>query len=323
MTPKPDNDAIVRDIESLAPDLHVESVVFEGGGDFCRAYTVNSDWIFRFAYNDEGSRSLEREQALLPKLAPTLTTPIPNIKYFGHQRETNLTFVGYPKLHGEPLSYDGFMALKPVRRIQCANDMVLFLQQLHAFSLDDARAMGVPECDYPFCRTEEGITEGSADEIYKRELALLTNHPRLSTYLDDATRQQVVTSCSRLVDALMESPQPGDLPPALVHGDLSGEHILLDADKKLIAGVIDFTDVVITTPVLDFMYLTEAYGTDFMLSVMQFYGVPNSKDTGSLVWRLHRWHTVLRLLWALDHDDQPLAERRASEFLRDSNSIES
>ena len=108
-----------------------------------------------------------------------------------------------------------------------------------------------------------------------------------------------------------------------MHGDLSSEHILFDADKKLIAGVIDFTDVVITTPVLDFMYLTEAYGTDFLLSVMLSYGVPSSKDTGSLVWRWHRWHTVLRLLWALDHDDQPLAERRASELLRDSNSVES
>ena len=84
--------------------------------------------------------------------------------------------------------------------------MVMFLQQLHSFSLDDARAMGVPESDYPFCRTEEGITKGSAAEIYKRELALVTNHPRLSTYLDDNTRQQVVKSCSRLVDALLKSP---------------------------------------------------------------------------------------------------------------------
>ncbi len=323
MTPKPDDDAIARDIEAVAPDLHVESVVFEGEGDFCRAYTINTNWIFRFAYNDESSRSLEREQALLPKLAPTLTIHIPNIKYFGHQRESNLAFVGYPKIHGEPLTFDGFMALEPVRRIQCANDIVLFLQQLHAFSLDDARAMGVPECDYPFCRTEDGITEGDATEIYKRELALLTNHPRLSTYLDDATRQHVVASCSRLVDALTERPQPGDLPPALVHGDLSGEHILLDTDKTLIAGVIDFTDVVITTPVLDFMYLTEAYGTDFMLSVMQFYGVSSPKDTGSLVWRLHRWHTALRLLWALDHDGSDLAQRRGSELLRESNSVES
>jgi hypothetical protein len=153
LTPKPDNDAIVRDIESLAPDLHVGSVVFEGEGDFCRAYTVNSDWIFRFAYNDEGSRSLEREAALLPKLAPNMTTPIPNIKYFGHRLETNLAFVGYPRIHGDPLTYDGFMGLEPVLRIQCANDIVLFLQQLQAFSLYDARAMGIPECDYPFCRT--------------------------------------------------------------------------------------------------------------------------------------------------------------------------
>jgi hypothetical protein len=198
----------------------------------------------------------------------------------------------------------------------------LFLQQLHGFSLDDARAVGVPECDYPFCRTEEGITQGSAVEIYRRELELLTRHPRLAHYLDEATRQQVVAACERLVDTLTQRLQPGDLPPTLVHGDLSGEHILLDTGKMAIAGVIDFTDVVITTPALDFMYATEAYGTDIMLSILQSYGVPNSNDTGSLVWRLHQWHTALRLLWALDHDDQPLVERRAGELLRESNSIE-
>jgi aminoglycoside 2''-phosphotransferase len=255
-------------------------------------------------------------------LAPTLSTPIPNIKYFGRQRGSGLAFVGYPKIHGEPLTYERFMDLPPVRRIQCANDLVLFLQQLHAFSLDDARAVGVPECDYPFCRTEEGITQGSAVEIYRRELELLTRHPRLAHYLDEATRQQVVAACERLVDTLTQRLQPGDLPLALVHGDLSGEHILLDTGKMAIAGVIDFTDVVITTPALDFMYATEVYGTDIMLSILQSYGVPNSKDTGSLVWRLHQWHTALRLLWALDHDSRPLVERRAGELLRESNSIE-
>ncbi|HST05571.1 MAG TPA: phosphotransferase [Chloroflexia bacterium] len=321
MTPRPDNDAIVRDIEALAPDFYVESVEFEGEGDFCRAYTVNVDWIFRFAYNDEGSLSLKREAALLPKLAPTVSTPIPNIKYFGRQRESGLAFVGYPKIHGEPLTYDRFMGLPPVRRIQVANDLVLFLQQLHAFSLDDARALGVPECDYPFCRTEEGITQGSAVELYRRELALLTSHPRLAQYLGEATRQQVVAVCERLAHTLTERPQAGDLPPALVHGDLSGEHILLDTGKMAIAGVIDFTDIVITTPALDFMYMSEAYGTDIMLSILQSYGVPDPKDTGSLVRRLHQWHTALRLLWALDHDSRPLVERRAGELLRESNNI--
>ena len=53
----------------------VETIQFEGEGDFCRAYTVNKDWIFRFASNEEGSRAIAREIALLPNLAPALSAP--------------------------------------------------------------------------------------------------------------------------------------------------------------------------------------------------------------------------------------------------------
>jgi hypothetical protein len=49
LPPKPDNDAIVRDIESLAPELRVESVELEGESDFFRAYKVNYGGIFGFA----------------------------------------------------------------------------------------------------------------------------------------------------------------------------------------------------------------------------------------------------------------------------------
>ena len=69
---------------------------WRGKRDFCRAYTVNERWIFRFARNAEGSRSLEREAALLPKLAPVLPLPIPNITHFGHLPDNGFAFVAYP-----------------------------------------------------------------------------------------------------------------------------------------------------------------------------------------------------------------------------------
>src|SRR6476660_1817614 len=89
--------------EALA-GTKVESIVFEGEGDFCRAYTVNGSWIFRFAYNEEGSRSLEREAALMPALAPTLPLPVPNISLYGRQRENGLAFVAYFKILGTELT---------------------------------------------------------------------------------------------------------------------------------------------------------------------------------------------------------------------------
>src|SRR6476469_4854973 len=102
--------AVARDINDNVPAFRVESIVFEGEGDFCRAYTVNERWIFRFAHNDEGSRTLQREAALLPKLAPKVHMAIPNITYLGRRRADGRAFVGYPKIQGVELTRERLSA---------------------------------------------------------------------------------------------------------------------------------------------------------------------------------------------------------------------
>ena len=56
----------------------------------------------------------------------------------------------------------------------------------------------------------------------------------------------------------------------LIHGDLSPEHIRLDANGAL-AGVIDFGDAMIADPALDFAGLLNAYGTRFMEATLDAY----------------------------------------------------
>ena len=78
---------VARAIEDCIQGFIVEDVVFEGAGDFCRAYTVNGRWIFRFAHNREGSVAVERESLLLPRLAAAVTLPVPAINYVGRHGE--------------------------------------------------------------------------------------------------------------------------------------------------------------------------------------------------------------------------------------------
>jgi aminoglycoside 2''-phosphotransferase len=280
----------------------VESVEFEGEGDFCRAYTVNGDWIFRFAYNEEGSRALQREIDLLPRLAPALELPIPKITHHGRQRKNGFLFVGYPKIESVPFTSELLLALQPDEQERCARDLALFLRGLHSFSVEEARALGVPECDYPFCRTEEGNIEGSASEIYRSEGERLANHPSLATHLDGQIVLPLRMYVGTLVKGLLNEPELGELPPALVHGDLSSEHVLFDAVTRKITGVIDFSDAIITTPLLDFAYLRGAYGPDFLALLFKHYEVDAPHLIAYKVRLLRQWHTVLRLLWALDHD---------------------
>ncbi len=305
----------MSDLPDAPLPFPVESAVFEGKGDFCRAFTVNRDWIFRFAYNAEGSRALEREIALLPRLAPTLGLPVPDVAYSGRQRDNDFLFVGYRKIEGAPLSPDLLQPLTLDEQEGIARELALFLRGLHSFSVAGARALGVPQCDYPFCRTEDGIIEGSAEEIYKRESDRLTNHPLLEKYLEEQVVGALRMYVQVLVKGLLNEPQLGEMPAALVHGDLSGEHILFDTEARRITGVIDFSDAIITSPLLDFTYLWGAYGADFCALLFKHYEVDAPHLVIYKVRLLRQWHTALRLLWALDHDYVPGIERWVLDLL--------
>src|SRR3954470_4036679 len=97
-------DAAKQSIEQALPGFRVESIAPEGEGDFFLAYTVNGAWIFRFARNAEAARTLEREVALLPPLAPVLDMPVPRITYSARAANGDLLFTGYPKIGGSPLT---------------------------------------------------------------------------------------------------------------------------------------------------------------------------------------------------------------------------
>jgi aminoglycoside phosphotransferase (APT) family kinase protein len=298
---------VEQQIRDAFSDFIVKSVAFEGEGDFCRAYNVNDAWIFRFAYNAEGSRSLEREAALLPRLAEATTLAIPNIAYFGRDNESGLAFAGHIRVPGEQLTAERLQAMEPGEQEQCAHDLAGFLRAVHTFSVETALEAGVVRCDYPFCRAENGIDEGNAEEFYSRELERLQSYPQL----DNTTKRYVRT----LVEGLREG---GDsLDETLVHGDLTQEHVLFNAETKRITGVIDFSDVVITTPTLDLVYLYHAYGKEFFERLLSLYCRDlniDQEQVSTEVELLHGWYTALRLLWALDHDYRPGIDARLKEL---------
>jgi hypothetical protein len=66
--------------------------------------------------------------------------------------------------------------------------------------------------------------------------------------------------------------------------------------------VIDFSDAIITTPLLDLTYLYHAYGREYFQLLVRYYPTEDRQQTTEQVRLLHAWYITLRLLWALDHD---------------------
>jgi aminoglycoside phosphotransferase (APT) family kinase protein len=77
---------------------------------------------------------------------------------------------------------------------------------------------------------------------------------------------------------------------------------LFDPLQRRISGVIDFSDVVITDPLLDVMYLYASYGREFLEPFLSYYAEGDPGRMEARVRALYAWYTAIRLLWALEHD---------------------
>lgn len=243
---------------------------------------------------------------LLPELNQATTLPIPNIAYSGRSPDTGFAFVAYPRIPGTELTPQRLAALDAVGQERCATELARFLREVHSLGSTRAMQLGVLRCGYPFCRTEEGIAQGPAALRYRLELQKLLNYPAIDA--------DTISYLRTLVDNLLDALAPGELPQAPVHGDLSPEHILFDETTGSMTGIIDFSDVVVTSPLLDFVYLYHAYGAGFLGTLVKHYGVQDQRATVERTRLLHQWYLAIRLLWVLEHDYQPGIEPRLQEL---------
>jgi aminoglycoside 2''-phosphotransferase len=285
------------------------SVQPAGAGDYCRAYRVNDTWIFLVARHDEGTRSLQRTAAILPALAPTVSLTIPDIAFSGTVGDPPRGFVGYRPVPGIELSPERYQQMTPAAQRQCAIDLARFLRAVHAFPVAEAEQSGIVACGYPFCATEDGMTIGPIETQFQRDLAHALDCP----HLDQPARDYCMSIVQTFLDGVRQQP----LPRALLHGEVSADHIMFDSDAQRICGIIDFNGMIIDDPARDFLYMYEDYGLDFMNTFLSEYGVPERSSVLQRLHFYHQWLTVLRLLWAWDRQYEPGIARRLRDLDND------
>ncbi len=213
---------------------------------------VNDELIFRFPMRDDVIEPLQREIRLLPVLERTLSTPIPHFAYIGQGNENYpYTFVGYRKIQGRALdnpdiTQGQLFALAPA--------LAMFLNELHSFSTTEA--------------TQSGVQEHTAvlwKEIYQERYIELQK--RVFPSLDAQLRGK----SERLWENFLNDKTLFTFQPKLIHRDLSGEHIFCGLERGVLTGVIDWGDVTIGDPAIDFVGLHWVGGKQFVEQVLMRY----------------------------------------------------
>ena len=215
----------MQNVIEAAFGVSVESLDVIDVGYDSEVAVVNGQWIFRFPRRAQVERRLETEIALLPELAPSLPVAIPR---FEHVAREPMMCVGYRLIDGEPLTGD----ISPKRVTE-------FLAALHAFDVPRAEALGVPRPEW------RAHYEEQCAEFARVVFPLLEPGER--------------PRADRMFAAGVELLSDGET--AVIHADLGPEHMLC-RDGELV-GVIDWGDVRIGDPALDYAWLLNGTPPEF------------------------------------------------------------
>lgn len=226
-----------------------EVVEIDDGYDY-EVAIVDGEWVFRFPRWQHVAAALEVEIALLPALAPELPVAVPRFEHVVREPEL---FVVYRHIDGAPSARPG------------ARSVGAFLSALHTFDIARAEALGVERPHWP--------------EHYTRQCAEFER--LVFPELDADERAAAAAMFAAGIDSL------DGFDSALLHADLGPEHLLC-RDGSLV-GVIDWSDVRIGDPALDFAWLLSALG-DALLSAYDRPVDYGFRDRALFYHRLGPWY---------------------------------
>ena len=233
-------------LRQVLPDFAFDraTAVPEQGWDFW-TFRVDGEWIFRFPRHDEAARAIEREFVVLPVIAPRLPVAVPRYDWKGTW--AGLPFGGYRLIRGEPYEPGAFT----VPTIATALGEVL--HALHGIPVELAAAKLEEDS------SGAGWIDSQRRFLVKARDAIPLLEPGLVAHLD------------MLIAAYLELAASG-WPPALVHNDLGPVHVIGRSDQ--VAGLIDWSDMTIGDPAVDFAGILARSGQSAFRAVEKAYGRP-------------------------------------------------
>jgi aminoglycoside phosphotransferase (APT) family kinase protein len=225
------DEGVARAALAQFPALDAADIAYLHEGWDSRAFVVGGEWIFRLPKRRPMHERLGVEIALLPHLSPLLPASIPRFTYIGEPHGGYpYRFVGYRRLAGQIAQQLNEARPAALDLPALGAAVGRFLAALHRFPIDEARGLGVrPDCFH----------DNLARLAEEARRLLNANAPHVSAEERDRAADMLALPASFAGQ------------PCLIHNDLACEHLLVEPPAALL-GVIDWGDVAIGDPALDF-----------------------------------------------------------------------
>lgn len=245
-------------------------------------------WVVRAPRRAAASAVLDIERSLLPLLANRLPVPVPRPAGYAALPEGGRAVV-YRYLDGEPLDTG---RLEPGPGL--AAHLGRVLAALHDTPPDLLDDVGLPTYD--------------ADEYRRRRMAEVDRA---------ATTGAVPTSLLSRWEKALERVSQWRFAATLVHGDLAGEHVLVDAGR--VSGIVDWDEARVADPADDLAFVTVGTSAAALDTVLEAYAQARAEQPDRHLLERARLAAELALarwlLGGVDADDSTVVDQ-ATRALR-------
>jgi aminoglycoside phosphotransferase (APT) family kinase protein len=266
------------------PEIELKEIKQLGEGFDNTVIQINGQFVFRFPRRPIAVTLIQVENQLLPSIAGTFPLAIPEPIFFGKPSTLYpYPFTGYKMVKGH-LPVEGSKA----KKVESVKRFARFLKVLHSFPVEKAKRLGVQP---------DGMMK--LDVPYRKK-SLMENVSILIKlgYFEQAH------AVKDFVETLGEGELDVQHPISLVHGDIHIRNVLLD-DEGVLAGVIDWGDVHIGNPAIDFSFLYSYFPKEVRSAFFEIYG-EIEKETESLARFRAIYMLVTLLVYGIDRHDEEL-----------------
>lgn len=275
--------------------LHVDSLKFFGQGFDNFIFLVNEKFIFRFPKTEEANQLLRSENSILPHLYAILPLQIPNILFCGNPtQDYPYRFHGYEKVQGLS-AYQVDFSDNEIKN--CLQTLAQFLVALHSIKTPLAKAFGVKNQLYDRTTVLRVIESLQKRMVLVRKKNII---PFDESFIKNEIKQSKKVVFSHNHDCLL-------------HGDLDFRHLLI-TDKNL-TGIIDWSDVGIGHPVVDFVVVHQMFPKSMHEIFFKIYGQVDQE-----IWRYARFlalhRSITLMLHGYDIQDALLLEGAKKSYMR-------
>lgn len=240
--------SIIKELKNQHPEFMNSLFTINQQGWANVVLVVDGQWVFRISRDREAGARLTFEKAILPVLKERLDVTVPDFQYSGSV--FGQLYVGYPLIPGEPLSKEMLESLSEDARKRCVKQIAGFLSVLHELDPEEA-----------------GLTDSGPgmQDFWNRFKDVCLN--KMPAWLL-SEEMQWVEELFMSFEIMIKDHQ---IPLVLIHADFTEDHILFDEKSERISGIIDFGDLQMGDPALDFAGLSLSYGESFMMEVAKCY----------------------------------------------------